>query len=106
MKKEEYLKKSSEILSKINELEKEGSRLIKEYIEKNKEFDIGEKVKLVANDGTEKLVFVRDVLINRKGDIYYKYFKCKKDGTPSKHEHWSWFVKNEKPQKLINNPSK
>ena len=51
--------------------------IIKEYVEKYKEFEIGEEV--VFNDTTAKVIGVADFDVER-GRVYYTVAKAKKDG--------------------------
>ena len=51
--------------------------IIKEYVEKYKEFEIGEEV--VFNDTTAKIIGVAEFDVER-GMVYYTEAKAKKDG--------------------------
>jgi hypothetical protein len=86
MTKEEYISQIEEqdlIIKNACQVKKD----IKEkYIEANKKFEVGEKVKICGDN--ERFAFVSDIKINFRGDVDYTLCKIKKDGTMSRHSDW------------------
>ena len=92
MKKLDYQEQKSQIEDSIKALTEEKTRLTNRYIELNKKFDVGQKVVVTDANETEHIGFVSKIFVGYKADVEYKFFKCKKDGTPSKHELWLWKI--------------
>ncbi len=88
MKKLDYQEQKAQIEDSIKALTEEKTRLTNLYIELNKKFNIGQKVVVTAPNETEHIGFISKIFVGYKADVEYKFFKCKKDGTPSKHELW------------------
>jgi len=88
--KEEYLTKSTELRKRKLEIETELRELEENYINSNLEYLMGDKLE-IFRDGvtTGTFGFVRD-MSTHNGDIIPRLYKCKKDGTPSKHEYYLW----------------
>jgi len=88
--KEEYLTKSTELRKRKLEIETELRELEENYIHSNLEYLMGDKLE-IFRDGvtTGTFGFVRD-MSTHNGDIIPRLYKCKKDGTPSKHEYYLW----------------
>lgn len=105
MNKEEYTIQQNRLLEDIEDLKKKKIFLEKEldqirdaYIQENKQFDIGDKIKIEymhhpylgydkgfgEKELTSKLCYVCGYYITQKGDIMPHIMKAKKDGTQSK----------------------
>lgn len=97
MEKEDY-KEALELLNKnIEDLNNQKKQLKQAFIDENAEFKVGEKVLVIDSTKTENAAFIKSVSISYNGEIEYKFLKCKKDGTPSQHELWSWRFVEIKP---------
>lgn len=74
-----------EYLAKYDELEEAMALLKKQFIDSNKEFDEGTKVKVTDKDGNVQYGYV---LYNRMAgyDVKPHLVQYKKDGTPSVHK--------------------
>jgi len=88
MDKEEYLGIKECCETQIKKLQKTLKELDERYVNDNKPFNIGEKVRLRGFDrGIEKPLFERDAYVCGFvvcfGDIYPKFNDVKKDGTMS-----------------------
>ena len=94
MEKEQYLKGVNKLELELADLRKKRKTLDANYILFTSPCKTGDKVKLNQLDGTNEVVFVKSIKINMHGNLNYKFFKCKKDGTPSKQESWTWRFKS------------
>jgi hypothetical protein len=90
MTKEQYSAAIKEIDGKISDLKKQRVDLENQYFEENKEFLAGDKVKLIYNDGKEKIAYVSQVYVGSAGGFSYSFIKAKKDGSPSHFKLWTW----------------
>lgn len=83
----------------IVHLKKEINSIREDYIRENKEFEIGEKVVIVipgfkTNMGSrperKRFAIICGYGAQDDGKMYYILYKCKKDGTASKHSDQLW----------------
>lgn len=88
---EDFKNKLEDLRNKREQLLIESKQLENNYISKNSEFEIGEKVKLIQQGREDVLGFVSKRNVDTNGKISYKLVKMKKDGTPSQHELWTWY---------------
>lgn len=82
MDKETYQNKTKYLEQEVKTIENEIQAIREHYIEKNKTFEIGDRVKTKYNE--IGIVFGFDLDWN--GDVKPLMWKEKKDGTPSKHK--------------------
>jgi len=98
MNKEQFLKSKKYLEGRILEIKEDIQQLEEQYIADNREFEDGEKVRVVIHDHTKWMygvettvpedtifAFVGGYKINYKSDIVPILKKCKKDGTISEH---------------------
>ena len=99
MKKQDYTEAKEKINKDIRDLKILLAAINTEYIQANYEYEIGEKVKIITPQHTaynpfkqketirlkqERFAFISDYYIS-DNCVRYELFKCKKDGTASKH---------------------
>lgn len=90
MNKEEFIKLRIQNTLDTIRLKNELKELTKEYIETCKEFTIGQKVIVTDDRKNEEFGFVSSIYKGSDGDLEYKFWKMKKDGSPSQHQLWAW----------------
>lgn len=78
-----------------NELKTIGEKIrnIITKIKAEHEFKEGEKIRLITERDGAFDAFIQRVKVNVVGNhvsINYRFLKCKKDGTPSKHSVYVW----------------
>lgn len=56
-----------------------------EYIEKYRNFSIGDKVRITLENGNQHVVYVGSIGVFDNGEIYYRLYKQKKNGAMSAH---------------------
>lgn len=111
MKKETYLKQAEKLKNEIDAKKNELIALRKDYIEKNKEFNVDDKVEITtpARKGvkilpgktkdipeTKRLAFIKGFDVRTDGSIRCKLLKAKKDGSKSKfsdYHHYGEIIK-------------
>lgn len=98
MKKEDFKKRLNDINESVEFLNQEKKSLIKEYLESNSDFKIGEKVKVVSVDGNYQYGYISETVLNYGHEIGYDVLKEKKDGTPSMNKIFVYF--NDKIEKI------
>lgn len=91
MKKEFFIEEKNKINDELIILRHRETELIKKYIDSNKEFEIGEKVKVTHIGGEIEFGFISKVKLNYSSQIEYEVVKEKKDGTPSQHKLFMWY---------------
>lgn len=85
MNKEEYFKILEETKEAINIADNKRSKARREYIEKNKPFNIGDRIQTKDGFG-----YVTGFELDFNLDVKIKAVKEKKDGTPSKITLYCW----------------
>jgi hypothetical protein len=92
MTKSEYIKNKQKIEDQIRDLRQKLKYLKSEYIEANRIFKDGEKVKVTnATNSKEKFAFVYGYTVDSfSNDLVPKIKRCKKDGTMSKVNDYLW----------------
>ena len=104
MTKEEYIQSTAAIDQIIKDAVSQRKELKARYIEEHAKLKIGDRVKITRKpykaweliSGEESIIpelikyaYVKSVSIShREGNIRYRFFKEKKNGTPSKLEEW------------------
>lgn len=83
MTKEEFIKKSKDLDNKIRSIENEKRNLKQAYIDANKEYSVGQKLRVLRDGEFKRFMFIYSVTVSSYGKILYSYRKCKKDGTMS-----------------------
>lgn len=90
MTKETYKRTITEIDAKIKKLYEEKAAARTEFLQKNAELKVGDKVKVYQTEWRSRTeVLVAEVFISGvndkyfSGDVNYQFVKVKKDGTPS-----------------------
>jgi CRISPR/Cas system-associated endonuclease/helicase Cas3 len=93
MTKSDYIVNKQEIEDHIRDLRKKLKSLESEYIESNRVFKDGEKVRVTnTSNGKEKFAFVYGYEIRFNAKLKPKLKKCKKDGTMSKVDHFLYYT--------------
>ena len=94
MNKEQYQAQLQALKREQQILEQKFILLDEQYLEANAEHRVEDKVIIIDSRGKETVAFVRerdvDNLCN-KAEIKYKFYKAKKDGTPSKNHVFAYF---------------
>lgn len=91
MTKEFFIEEKKKINDELIILRNRETELIKKYIDSNKEFEVGEKVKVTSEKGVIEFGFISKVKLNYSSQIKYEVVKEKKDGTPSQHKLYVWY---------------
>ena len=91
MTKEFFIEENKKINDELIILRNRETELIKKYIDSNKEFEVGEKVKVTSEKGVIEFGFISKVKLNYSSQIEYEVVKEKKDGTPSQHKLYVWY---------------
>ena len=85
MTKEEFAAKMSQLNADIRAVEKEKTKLKKEYVENNCPYTVGDKVKILSKswkgETTVDYGFVERINIDSNGNFLPDCAACKKDGT-------------------------
>lgn len=114
MNKNEYLEMEKEIAGRIKSLGEKRQELKQTYLDANLKLPIGSKVeiniperrtldgqKIIAPSSSE-IGFIASKEVSYSGNPFYRLRKCKKDGSPSKHELSFWNIDvNDSNTKLI-----
>lgn len=90
MNKEEYNKKLTEFDAQISKISALKTNLKIEYINANKPFDIGQKVKVIKNTQNQ-FGFIRGYEVDYNYEIKPVIYKMKKDGTESQIRLYVWY---------------
>ena len=90
MTKEEYSNKLTELESQIGQIRAEISELKYKYIQANKMFEKGDKVRVIHGSNPVLYGFVGDHEIHWDGAVRPVIFKMKKDGTESMQKLFAW----------------
>lgn len=89
MTKEEYVSQLTEIETQRSELFRRKNQLYADYRNEHKKFNPDDKVKITITlqDGVirEHIGYIKNVGIHDDGELFYQFFKPKKDGTKSSH---------------------
>lgn len=86
MNKEQFTLETLNLDNQIKELSIKKERIKLDYIEANRPFEIGDKIKATRTNGEESFGFVTGFIVGYRNEIEIKAVKCKKDGTPSFYE--------------------
>jgi len=89
MLKEEYVKKHKELVDKINSYEKEIFLSTEEYIKSNSIYSDNEQVVIEEDNEKQHLVFIKGCGVLSDGEIFYKFYHTKKDGTISEKRFYT-----------------
>ena len=87
---EEYKLQKQIIAEQISALKVEGERIDRQFINSNKVFDVGDKVKLTHRNGKVEIGFVSKLSIGFDR-VRYEFAKEKKDGTMSQIKLYDWY---------------
>ena len=85
MNKDLFTQERNSILTQIRDLRTKEYELIDKYIKDNKQYEIGERVKVTNFRGIVSFGYVTNIKIDSRNEIDYSLVKEKKDGTPSKN---------------------
>lgn len=89
--KQEYIDEIKKIADERISLREREIEVTKNYIDSNKKFEIGQRVKVVSKDEKNtEFGYISNIKIGYKGELEYEMFKEKKDGKPSRHKLWFW----------------
>ena len=88
---EEFKLQKAIVKEKIENLNNELKRVEQQFIDSNKEFDIGDKVKITHVNGKEEFAFVSNIIVSYMDKVDYNFKKIKKDGTMSSINIYDWF---------------
>lgn len=94
---EEYKTELERINKEVIDLRQKLKETEKAYIADHSPFVVGQKVLVTNSSDKEEPAFIKSIYVSGKKEIGYKFLKCKKDGTPSRHELWVWLFKEIKP---------
>lgn len=83
MTRQEYKSKMDELNRIRDNARKEMLQLQQDYLRENIIYSPDEKVELVFKNQPKEIVFIRSCNIHSDGEIYYTFYKSKKDGTRS-----------------------
>lgn len=92
MTKEEFKLKRAQILSNIDSLNKQEEEMCCAYLTEHCPFHPGDKVKVIAESRwqdtppTEYIAFIKNFWVDLDGNLQYRFWKCRKDGTESNHK--------------------
>ena len=93
MTKLEYIENKKKIEDQIRDLRQQLRSLESEYIESNRLFKDGEKVKVTnTSNGKERFAFVYGYTIRSNYKLKSNLKKCKKDGTMSKVDLFLYYT--------------
>ena len=93
MTKLEYIENKQKIKNQITDLRQQLKSLESEYIESNRVFKDGEKVRVTkTSNGKEKFAFVYGYTLTFNEKPVPKLKKCKKDGTISKVDFFLFYT--------------
>ena len=91
MEKEEYLKLIAKLREEKSNIERKIYNIKEDYINDNKQFNIGEKVKIKGYSKNNELLFEKEVYVKgfnlHDGIVFPKFNDIKKDGTESKKRY-------------------
>ena len=91
MGKEEYLKLMAKLLDGKSNIERKIYKIKEDFINDNKQFNIGEKVKIKGYSKNKELLLEKEVYVKgfnlRDGIVFPKFNDMKKDGTESKKRY-------------------
>lgn len=92
MKKEEYLKTISDIDRRMDELRDERETATNQYIDANKIYSVGERVKVTDKNGVVRFAECSDIKLGYfdKDKFNYEFNKVKKDGKVSSVRDRIW----------------
>lgn len=85
MNKDLFTKEINDILTQIRDLRLKKTELIENYIRENKQYELGERVKVTSFRGIVSFGYVTNIRVDSRNEIDYSLVKEKKDGTPSKN---------------------
>lgn len=93
MNKDLFTKERNDILTQIRDLRLKETELLENYIRENKQYEIGERVKVTNSRGIVSFGYVTNIKVDSRNEIDYSLVKEKKDGTPSKNTLYNFSSK-------------